>query len=278
MQATLRKLIAATALLGAAGAVQADDRNPLDTALTLDVGWFLLSTDMRVRVDGENTSETGSDVDFEDTFGIGDFDRFRGEVAWRFAPRHVVRAMYFENNRDATRQLDRQVTFGDTTFNVGATVKATSEVTVAQLSYEYAFMRRDKFELAGGVGIHYVNVGLALDGTLSVQGGGTISGERKADADTAAPLPVLGIRGLWALPWNLYLTAQAQYFHLDFEEYEGSLTDLKATLVWQFADHVGVGLGYNDFGFKFDIEDRRNFDGRLRWNYGGLMAFASVAF
>jgi hypothetical protein len=139
-------------------------------------------------------------------------------------------------------------------------------------------MRRDKFELAGGIGIHYVNLGLTLDGTLNVQGGGSVSGERTADADTAAPLPVLGIRGLWQLPWNLYLTAQAQYFYLDFEEYKGSLRDLKATLVWQFADHVGVGVGYNDFGFKFDIEDKRDFDGRLRWNYGGLMAFASVAF
>jgi hypothetical protein len=278
MHATSRKLIAAAVLLGIVSGVKADDRNPLDTALTVDVGWFFMSTDMRVRVDGETTNERGSDVDFEDTFGIGDFDRFRGEISWRFAPRHVVRAMYFKNDREATRSLDREIHFRDTTFNVGATVKATSEVTVAQLSYEYAFMRRDKFELAGGIGIHYVSLGLGLDGSLSAQGGNTISGSRKADAETQVPLPVLGIRGLWALPWNLYITAQAQYFYLDFEEYKGSLTDLKATVVWQFMDHVGVGVGYNDFGFKFDIEDKRDFDGRLRWNYGGLMAFASVAF
>lgn len=278
MQAKSRRLMAAVALLGTTGGVAAADRSPLDDTVTVDIGWFFLSTDMRVRVDGETSNVEGSDVDFEDTFGIGDFDRFRVEASWRFAPRHLVRAMYFENNRDATRSLEREVHFRDTTFNVGATVKATSEVTVGQLSYEYAFMRRDTFELAGGIGIHYVNLGLTLDGTLNVQGGGSVSGERKADAETAAPLPVLGIRGLWMLPWNLYLTAQAQYFHLDFEEYTGSLTDLKVTLVWQFSDHVGIGVGYNDFGFKFDIEDKRDFDGRLRWDYGGAMVFASVAF
>jgi len=38
-----------------------------------------------------------------------------------------------------------------------------------------------------------------------------------------------------------------------------------------------VGLGYNDFRFRFDL-DKQLFDGRLRWNYGGAMAFASLAF
>ena len=38
---------------------------------------------------------------------------------------------------------------------------------------------------------------------------------------------------------------------------------------------VGIGVGYNDFGFRFDIDARGDFDGRLRWNYGGAMAFAT---
>jgi len=279
----MRRIAAAAAaclMLGVAHAAEetpADERNPLESKFIVDVGYFFLSTDMRVRVDGETSDQVGSDVNFDDTFGIGDFDRFRAEASWRIAPRHLIRAMYFQNNRHATRSIERDVNFQDETFPVGATVDAHSELTVAQLSYEYAFLRRENYELAGGIGIHYVDMNLTLDGTIAAQGN---QASRRADvgASTAAPLPVLGLRWLWRLPYNFYVTAQAQYFYLQFDPYSGSLTDLKATVVWQPTDHFGVGLGYNDFGFRFDISDRGAFDGRLRWNYGGAMAFATFMF
>jgi hypothetical protein len=272
--------IAACSMLGIAHAAEespASDRNPLESKFIVDVGYFFLSTDMRVRVDGETTNEVGSDIDYDDTFGIGDFDRFRVDGLWRMAPRHLLRAMYFENNRHAIRSIDREVNFGDETFPVGATVDARSDLTVAQLSYEYAFLQAQNYELAAGIGVHYVDVGLSLGATLSAAGN---QASRRADANasTAAPLPVLGLRWMWRLPNNFYVAAQMQYFYLELDPYKGSLTDLKATVVWQATDHVGIGLGYNDFGFRFDVSSRRDFDGRLRWNYGGAMAFATFRF
>lgn len=259
------------------GNVAAAERDPLDARLLLDVGWFFMSTDMRVRVDGETQETTGDDVDFDDTFGIGDFDRFRADLLWRIADRHGLRFMYFENNRDATRTIDRDVTFGDDTFPVGVTVNARSDLTVVQLGYEYAFLRRDTYELAAGIGIHYVDLGLGLDATVTAQGS-TASRSLNEGASTKAPLPVLGLRGLWSLPHNFYISGQVQYFYLDFDPYSGSLLDLKATAVWQMSDHVGIGVAYNDFGFRFDIDDRGDFDGRLRWDYGGAIAFVTFMF
>lgn len=275
----MRESAIAIVLLACAapGTVSADERNPLESKFIVDAGWFFMSTDMRVRVDGETTSNVGSDVDYDDTFGIGDFDRFRADGSWRIAPRHLVRAMYFQNNRRASRSLERDVSFGDETFPIGVTVNARSELTVAQLSYEYAFLRRDNYELAGGIGVHYLDMGLGLDATVAAQGG-TASRSLDESAATEAPLPVLGLRGLWRLPHNFYVSAQVQYFYVQFDPYSGSLIDLKASLVWQFSDHVGIGIAYNDFGFRFDIEDERDFDGRLRWDYGGAIAFATFMF
>jgi hypothetical protein len=275
----MRESAIAIVLLACAapGTASGDERNPLESKFIVDVGWFFMSTDMRVRVDGENTGSVGSDVNYDDTFGIGDFDRFRAEGSWRIAPRHLLRAMYFQNNRRASRSLERDVNFGDETFPLGVTVNARSELTVAQLSYEYAFLRRDNYELAGGIGVHYLDMGLGLDATLAAQGG-TASRSLDESAATTAPLPVLGLRGLWRLPHNFYVSAQVQYFYLQLDPYSGSLIDLKASLVWQFADHIGIGIGYNDFGFRFDIDDERDFDGRLRWDYGGAIAFATFMF
>ena len=60
--------------------------------------------------------------------------------------------------------------------------------------------------------------------------------------------------------------------------YAGSLIESEATAHLRATDHVGVGLRVNDFGFRFDIKDRGNFDGRLRWDYGGAVVFATVMF
>ena len=194
----MRRLAAALFACCMLGAAHADERNPLEARFIIDAGYFFLSTDMRVRVDGETTETTGSDVDYDDTFGIGDFDRFRAEGSWRIAPRHVLRAMYFQNNRHGTRSIERDVEFNDQTFPLGATVNASSELTIAQVSYDYAFLRRDNYEIAGGIGIHYIDMGLKLDATVTAQGN-QASRSVEADATTAAPMPVLGLRGLWRL-------------------------------------------------------------------------------
>lgn len=273
----MRKLAAVAVLGGMLGVAHAEERNPLDARFIVDAGWFLMSTDMRVRVDGETADVVGSDVDFDDTFGIGDLDRFRGEAAWRMADRHVLRAMYFQNNRSATRTLDRDVSFDGETFPLNASVAAASELAIAQLSYDYAFLHTPTYEVAAGIGVHYVDMALRLDGEITAPGG-TITGTRGADATTSAPLPVVGLRGLWRFASSWYLTGQIQYFYVEIDPYEGSLIDLKASLVWQFADHVGAGIAYNDFGFRFDVEDEGSFNGRVRWDYGGAIAFVSVMF
>jgi hypothetical protein len=273
----MRTLIIVLLACCGSGLANAQERDPLSSRFIVQTGWFLMSTDMRVRVDGETTSNTGTDVNYDDTFGIGDFDRFRVDASWRIAPRHILRAMYFQNNRRASSTLNREVEFQDEVFPIGVTVNATSELTIAQFSYEYAFLRRDNYELAGGIGLHYVDMALGLDATIT-GGQGSASRDLRGNASTQAPLPVLGLRGLWRLPYNFYVSADVQYFYLDMEPYKGSLVDLKASLVWQFTDHVGIGVAYDDFGFRFNIEDRPDFDGHLSWDYGGTILFANFMF
>ena len=256
---------------------QAEESNPLDAKFVLDIGWFFMSTDTRVRVDGNDSSQIGSDVDFDDTFGLGDFDRFRFDGQWRISGRHSIRATYFENNRSGSRSLTRNINFGDETYTVGTTVAAESNLTVVQVSYDYAFVRKETYEIAGAVGLHTLDMSLGLDATLS-SGGGSISRRASESASTAAPLPVLGIRGLWKLPHDFSISAALNYFYLDFDRYTGSLTDLKASVVWQPLPHLGFGVGYNDFKFRFDIDDKGKFSGLLRWNYGGAIAFATLVF
>jgi hypothetical protein len=275
----MRRIVVAIIACATLGAANAEERNPLDAKFIVDMGWFFMSNDTRVRVDGETTGETGTDVNYDDTFGLSDLDRFRGEALWRFGDqkRHVIRGMYFKNDRSGTRNIDRDINFDDETYPVGASVTASSKLAIIQVSYDYAFLRRENYELAGGIGLHMLDAELSLAATLTTQGGATTRSAAQ-EASTGVPLPVLGLRGVWRPSHSFYITGQVQYFYIEFDPYKGSLLDLKATAVWQATDHFGVGVGYNDFGFDFDIDDGDNFNGSLRWDYGGAMAFVTFMF
>jgi len=264
-------------LLGIMGAAQAgaDDRNPLNATAMIDVGGFFTSTDIRVRLDGEGNI-AGDTIDFDDTFGLDDYQSIRVDGLWRIRGRHSIRGTYFQNNRSATRDIDRDIDFGGETYPVGTETTAHWDLKVLQVSYDYTFSRHDDYELAAGIGVHMLDAELGLDATIA-GGGGSASREVSEKGSTNAPLPVLGLRGTWLLPHDFFVTAQAQFFYIDMDEYKGSLSDLKANIIWQATPRFGIGLGYNDFRFRFDL-DKRAFDGRLRWNYGGAMAFATVLF
>lgn len=274
----MRMLLAALAVIWAVlGVAHATDRNPLDARFIVNAGWFLVSTDTRVRVDGATSDLVGSDISFEDTFNMGDIDRFRAEGAWRIEKRHVLRAMYFQNNRSATKMIDRDVSFSGETFPTHANVIAESGFTVAQLSYDYAVAHGRNHQVAIGLGVHYLDVDLRLRSTIDAQGT-DLSDSIEGDATTSAPLPVLGIRAVWRFAPHFYIAGQVQYFYVEFEPYSGNLLDIKASLVWQFSDHVGVGLGYDDFGLRFDMDEAGRFNGHLGWNYGGAIVYLSVMF
>src|SRR5690349_24264260 len=173
----MRMNIIRAALLCAVGitGARADEArpNPMDSKFNLALGGFFLSTDINVRLDGDDTGQPGDDIDFDDTFGVGDFDRFRADAMWRIKGNHSVRGTYFTNNRSATNELTRDENFGDETYPIGAVTTAKSELQVIQVSYDYVFRRRDNYELAAGIGVHMLDANLSLDATVTSGGGST---------------------------------------------------------------------------------------------------------
>jgi hypothetical protein len=249
----------------AAGAASAGAPLQIDK-FSLEVGTFLLSTDTQVRVDGSN-GQPGTDFDVEQSLGHKDVSRFRIDGAWRFGDRHSVTALWFDNARSNTRVIDRNITVGDVTYPLNAEVSSRFSTKIIDLAYEYVFLQRESYELAGSVGLHKISFGL----DLSVEGS-TSQAALSSDVNTGAPLPLFGLRGSWQLTDQLKLDAHAQYFTLSVNDIDGSVYDLRADLTWMFSQHFGAGLGYNEFRFKADL-DRPRFNGRLRWQYGGPLVF-----
>jgi hypothetical protein len=262
-----RTCLAVLGLFGAAFAGQASAAAPLEIdRFSIELGTFLVSTDTKVRVDGTG-GQQGTEFDAETTLGYNDSTRFRVDGAWRFADRHSVKAMWFDNTRSNTRVIDREITVGDNTYPVNATVTSEFNTRIIDVAYEYVFMQRESWELAGSFGLHAIKFGIKLDAE-----GSTAQGSLSNSVSTGAPLPLFGLRGTWQLTEKLRFNAAAQYFTLSIDEYSGEVLDLRADVAWMFTKHFGAGVGYNHFGFDVDI-NRPKFNGSLDWEYGGGLLF-----
>jgi hypothetical protein len=120
--------------------------------------------------------------------------------------------------------------------------------------------------------VHYISFDLGV--SASILGG---SFTREESADTDAPLPVIGLRGLFRVGGRFYLSGTAQYFDASYEQYDGNLQDYRVALIWMPWRHFGFGAGYNFFQVDVDVDEDR-FDGSLRWRYDGAVAFAEISF
>lgn len=254
--------------VGASGAAAGA---PLEVdRFSLELGTFFVSTDTKVRVDGSG-GQAGTEFDAERTLGYSDSTRFRLDGAWRFAERHSITAMWFDNTRSSNRVIDEEITVGDTTYPINAEIRSEWSTQIIDVAYEYVFMKRESWELAGSFGLHTIKFGLDLEAETS---GGQAN--LSNDVSTGAPLPLFGLRGTWQLTKELQLNAHAQYFTLSIDEYSGEVVDLRADLTWMFTKNFGMGVGYNHFDFDVDIE-RPKFTGSLGWKYGGALVFLRAA-
>jgi hypothetical protein len=267
--------IAGCACLLAAAAAKADDPDRLNDPWVASLGTFILNQTTTLRVDGELSQ--GTPLNWDKAFGDeGDQNRIRLDGFWRFADRHKVRAMAFSANRSDTRQFERDIEFEDEIFPVGASVKGEVDFSIYELAYEYDFLRRDTWEIGASFGVHYTQYEVALSATVTTPGGSG-SGSRKAEADLHAPLPVIGLHGMWGFGHNLWLDASAQLFSLSIDEDDGNVQDDRIGLIWQPKSWAGLGLGYNFFSMDLDV-DSSGFKGSLDWEYDGPQIFYTVAF
>jgi hypothetical protein len=270
-------------LAGMTGSAHAQSTSPaqalLDEKFIVSVGAFIVGSDLTARLNGSST--TNPDIDFDETFGkAGDATRIRADGVWRITPAHHLRFMYFDNSSTRSRVIDRDIAWGDNTFQAGGLVESETDFRLFELAYEYAFMRRPTYEVNGSIGLHYMDLRQRLSGSATVtdaNGNQTPVQFTTKQSSVPLPLPVIGIRAGWVVSPKVYLELQGQVFKAEINGVDARVTDLRASATWMFNTNFGLGLGYNRFATTADV-DKDDFDGRLRLGYSGLQLFVTGAF
>lgn len=265
----------AVAMWAGIPAAQADDFNLIEQKGQVSLGTFLNNSEMKIQVDGEG--QEGTEFDWGTEFGDKDVTRFRLDGIWRINERHHVRVMYTDYQHNRSETIDREIDWQDDTFPISTLVRAEQSFEIIEAAYEYAFIHSDKYEFAASAGLHYTKLEASLRADVAAPGGGGGTVEIGGPASVDAPLPVIGARGMWRMGGDFYLDAQAQFFALSFDDFDGSIINYRAAVTWQPKKYLGIGAGYDSFQIDVDVEKDR-FTGSMDWTYSGPQVFFNIAF
>ena len=232
------------------------------------LGAFVTDRATSARLD--SSSGTGSDIDLESDLGLEDSTSVArlGGYFW-FKPRHRFDFSIFDLSRDASRQIQETIDFGDQIFQINTVVNTSNDVTIYKADYTFAPLNRPRGFL-GVIGGLYVSANKL---TLSSPSVGTAESE-----DLTAPLPVLGVRGEYKITERIALRGAVQWFGIDTGDVGGRLVDTYIGADYTFSQHIAVGLALNDVSLNVDATDDTGWNGTLDWGYDGILLYLKFDF
>lgn len=232
------------------------------------LGTYLMTHDASLRVDSD-TLGRGTEIDLENDLGYDKtLDTFRFDADWRFLPRHRASFSVYRYSRDATRTIDRTIQFGDQVFVIDTTVTSEFDMTVYKASYAYSVIQNAKFDLGLSAGAH------VMDFKTSVAATGLGASE---SAELLAPLPVLGMRGTWAITPTVFLKGNVDVFAISVDDTRGRFTDALVALEYNAFEHFGFGVGYNRVYMNVEA-DGDKFKGEAGAGFGAFMLYGKLFF
>ncbi|MGH8642652.1 MAG: hypothetical protein ACRET6_13145 [Burkholderiales bacterium] len=239
----------------------------LSDRFTFEIGGYFSRSSTQASL-GPPAGGVGAVIDFENTLGL-DERNLSGIAAftWRITDRWRLDAEYFSLNRNAARQLDAQVTWGDKVFPIGTTVETKYDFSDIRVSGGYSFFKRRDKELGIGVGLHVAGI----KASLQAAGVGAEAG------DVLAPLPVLNLYGTFALTNEWAVRFRTDWLSLNYDVYSGDLRSTTIDVLYRPFRHVGFGLGARNFVLDVKIDDP-DWRGRARTSFNGPTAFMTMSF
>lgn len=201
---------------------------------------------------------------------------FRADGFVRFTPnlRHRLDLGWYSLRREGRRRLTEDITIDDTTYPAGTTVNSTYNFDICRVTYSYSFFQDDRMDLAAGIGAYIAPTMFEIRSTGGVEGSESES--------FTAPLPVVELRGDFAVTPKLFLRSRIDVFYLKLGNYEGGITNLNVAMEYRFFKHLSTGVGFETFNFKVQTENSsyppRNLLGEVSYRNVGLTLYLKAQF
>lgn len=267
------RLVAAFSLACLSGLANAE--GPGDSYWA-ELSYFYPEISSTARLDLTDTSRPGTVIKLEDDLNLTDR---KGTpyltLGMRLGQPWRLEFEYYQLNRSASKSIDRQIDWGDTTFPVGAQVDSKLNTSVYRFSGGYSFYKAPVAEAGVSLGFHITDFSTELSGT-GTAGGAAATFHREARS-TLVPLPTLGLYGTYQFADQWQVRGKADFLSLTYQDYDGRLINTLLAVDWRFAKNWGAGIGYRHVDYKLNIT-KTNFHGEINYKFSGPTLFVNAAF
>jgi hypothetical protein len=226
-------------------------------------GAFITDRESSTRLDSD--AGDGTDIDLEDDLGLESSTSVArlGGYFW-LGRRHRIDGAYFDLSRSASIPIQETIDFGDETFAINTVVNTDSDLSIIKADYTFAAVARERGWFGVTAGLYVAETKMSLSqATLG----------RAESEDLTAPLPLIGLRGDYAVNDRITLRGAVQWFGYEADSIDGRLTDLYFGADYGFGERMAVGLAYNRVSMNLGAQKEDDFEGRIDWGYDGLLLY-----
>jgi len=239
---------------------------------SVSLGAFVADLDNSIRIGAPGV---GLEFDLEDALGLKNSQTvFRLDASYRFGAdnRHRLDATWFDLSRSATRTLLEEIEIGGVVYPIGTTVDSEFDLAFYNVRYGYSFIKDERIDFAGSLGLHITDVGMFINDTAGILGE---EGDR-----VTAPLPLIGMRLDVALTPNWYFRSSVEALYLSLGDFTGSITDTLLAGEYRAWDRFALGVGLNAVHLTLENDNALGLDfkGRIKSDFVGLMLYGKAMF
>ena len=212
----------------------------------------------------------GTIIDYQRDLGGEDSDTIpRIDAFYRFNERHRLDFTWFSIDRQGERTLAIDITIGDETFNESETVLSDIKYELYALRYNYSFYHSPKVELAVSAGLNITDYDLKFQ---------TDTGDKAESAGLTVPLPLIGLRMVYAITPKWYVRYVSEAFFIDFDDsFRGALLNYELSTEYRIFNNFALGVGLARISLDADI-NADDWQGKTTDSYRGYTAFGSFYF
>jgi hypothetical protein len=211
----------------------------------------------------------GTPISAEDTLGMdNELNQGSIEMLWRLTDRQRLRIDYQKTTRSGDVLLNQLVRFGDNTYLAADRVISGMDLRMMNITYNYSFLKREKFEVGAGLGIHLVQAEGSADVPTRLL---------RESFDVAGPFATMSVDGTWRFTKRFSANVRGQYLGGAAGKFDGSFAIYHGDVQFRFRRNLAFGLGYSKSKLDFNSTDT-SFPGKLLLDISGPEAFVRVSF
>lgn len=238
----------------------------------VSAGAFFPINNTQIQV-GTNNGNHGTEIDLEDDLGFSKSTAsFMGTFDWRISRRSRLGFEFFALDRTSSKTLQKEIDFGEHTYEINTRVSALFNVQIARIAYGYAFLSKPKYEAGLLIGAHvlFADLGLRVEANQAIA-------QYRDSFNFTAPLPDIGVWGEFVLGKRFGLYVNANYLAVKIDNIDGRIVSYNLALSYNVVQNFCLTAGYTGLNFKVDTV-RERLNGYLKWGYNGPTITASYTF